>query len=238
MLLSRRLQRIADYVRPGSRAADVGTDHGYIPVWLIQHGVCENVIASDIRPEPLKRAMLSAEKNGVSDRISFRLCPGLEGIRPEEADTVIIAGMGGETIIEILSAAPWAREKELILQPQTKIPELRLWLNGNGYGVDDAALVADTGRIYIVWSCTAGGGRDLPVHELYTDRALAQKGDGLLGIYIDSAVKKLRHKVQGMKKASHADVHDIEHCTLAIDGLLKMKEEWQYAKGQGDKRLF
>ena len=227
MLLSKRLQKIADYVQPDNRVADVGTDHGYIPVWLVRSGVCESVIASDIRNEPLKRAMENAKENGVSDRISFRLCPGLEKFVPEELDTVIISGMGGETIIEILSAAPWTREKKLILQPQTKIPELRLWLNNNGYDIADAALVADAGRIYTVWSCTAGVGRRLQQYELYADCTLAQNKDKLLGIYIDLVVKKLRHKVQGMKKASCADLQEIECCMSAIDGLLTMKEDWQ-----------
>ena len=229
MLLSKRLQKITDYIQPNSRVADIGTDHGYIPVWLAQNGICANVIASDIRPEPLKRAMVNAERNGVSDRISFRRCPGLEKFVSDELDTVIIAGMGGEAIIEILSAAPWTREKKLILQPQSKIPELRLWLNDNGYNVNEASLVADMGRIYVVWSCAAGGWRELPEHELYVDRTLIQKGDELLGGYIDAAVKKLRHKVHGMKKASCADLQEIERVTLAIGGLLKMKEEWQNA---------
>lgn len=229
MILSKRLQRIADYVPAGSRVADVGTDHGYIPVWLVQNGICEHVIASDIRPEPLKRAVESAKNNGVSDKISFLLCPGLEKCQPQEVDTVIIAGMGGETIIEILSAAPWTREKELVLQPQTKIPELRSWLNSNGYDVAEASLVADMGRIYLVWRCTSGGGREIPVHELYVDRTLSERGDGLLGIYIDSIVKKLRHKLLGMKKAAAAEACELERCTAAIDGLLKMKEEAQNA---------
>lgn len=229
MVLSKRLEKIAGYVERGSRVADVGTDHGYLPVWLIQNGVCENVTASDIRPEPLKRAMVNAERNGLSDRIKFLLCPGLEKYNPRDIDTVIIAGMGGETIIEILSAAPWTIEKKLILQPQTKIPLLRSWLNGSGYDVPDASLVADMGRIYVVWSCTAGKSRQLPAHELYVDGALLRNRDGLLGVYIDAEVKKLRHKLQGMKKAAIADTQGIEHCALAIDGLLKMKEEWQNA---------
>ena len=229
MLLSKRLQIIAGYVTQGSRAADVGTDHGYIPVWLAQNGVCEHITASDIRPEPLKRAMENADKNGVSDKISFLLCPGLEQYHPQEIDTVIIAGMGGETIIEILAAAPWTREKKLILQPQTKIPELRSWLNSNGYEVDDASLVADMGRIYVVWSCVAGVGRELPVHELYVDRTLLERRDELLGIYVDTVVKKLRHKAQGMKRAACADPLELERCQAAVCGLLKLKEEAQNA---------
>ena len=229
MLLSKRLQKIAGYVAQGSRAADVGTDHGYIPVWLVQNGVCEHITASDIRLEPLKRAMENAEKNRVSDKIRFLLCPGLEQYSPQDIDTVIIAGMGGETIIEILADAPWTREKKVILQPQTKIPELRSWLNANGYDVCGASLVADMGRIYVVWSCSAGGGRALPAHELYADRTLLEKRDELLGIYIDTVVKKLRHKVQGMKRAACADPPELERCQEAICGLLKMKEEAQNA---------
>ncbi len=92
--LTPRLLAAGKMVLPGARAADVGTDHGYLPVWLRQQGVCESVIASDIAPGPLEAARASARRYGV-DGIEFRLCPGLAGIRPREADTVILAGMSG-----------------------------------------------------------------------------------------------------------------------------------------------
>ena len=108
--LQPRLQCLADLVPQGARLADVGTDHGYLPVWLLQRGRMESAIASDINALPLDHARATAAEYGVTACIDFRLCPGLAKIGSEECDTVAIAGMGGETIIGILEAAPWTRE--------------------------------------------------------------------------------------------------------------------------------
>ena len=118
----------------GARLADVGTDHGYLPVWLLQHGRIESAIASDINALPLDHARATAREYGVTERMDFRLCPGLAKIKAEECDAIAIAGMGGETILGILEAAPWTHEDvhTLILQPQTKIDLLRCWLCGHG----------------------------------------------------------------------------------------------------------
>ena len=176
MVLSRRLQRIADFIRPGDRIIDVGTDHAYIPIWLLKKDSRATAIATDIRPGPLDRARADAEQFGVADRLTLRLCDGLALCSPEEADTVILAGMGGETMIGILSAAPWTKEKRLILQPQTKQKELRDWLAAQGYAIVDAALVHDTGRLYLVWCVEAGA-----MPEFHgVDHALLERRDALL----------------------------------------------------------
>ena len=99
--LQPRLQLLADMVPFNSRLADVGTDHGYLPVWLLQQGRIPFAIASDINPDPLEHARQSAQEYGV-DGIDFRLCGGLDGIKPEEVDTIVIAGMGSNTIVGIL----------------------------------------------------------------------------------------------------------------------------------------
>ena len=219
MTLSNRLQAIAAFIPPGSRVADVGTDHGYLPLWLAENGVCDSIIASDIRPGPLKTAMRNAALAGLGDALIFRLCAGLEAYAPDEADTIVIAGMGGETIMSVLSAAPWARDKTLILQPQTKQPRLRVWLGENGYAVEDAALVYDTGRIYVIWKCTAGEKRELAAYERYVDKTLVQKRDPLLPAYIDGIMKKLLHKRQGLSRAVSADEEEVRRCDEAIDAL-------------------
>ena len=225
MTLSNRLQAIAAFIPPGSRVADVGTDHGYLPLWLAENGVCTSMIASDIRPGPLKTAIRNAALAGLGEAIDFRLCAGLEAYAPDEADTIVIAGMGGETIMSILSAAPWAREKTLILQPQTKQPRLRVWLNENGYAVEDASLVYDTGRIYVIWKCTGGEKRELEAFERYVDRALVQKRDPLLPAYIDGIMKKLLHKRQGLSRAALADAEELRRCNEAIDALEGLRRE-------------
>ena len=155
--LQPRLALLASLVPQGAVLADVGTDHGYIPVCLRQRGVIDRAIASDIGREPLEHARRTAEEYGVGG-IDFRLCAGLDAIAPGECDTVLIAGMGGETIWDILAAAPWTRDGRhtLLLQPQTKIEELRLRLCENGYAVTREHLVRDKGKLYVVMTVTAG----------------------------------------------------------------------------------
>lgn len=145
----------------GSRVADVGTDHGYLPVWLRQQGICQQVIASDIRPGPLAAARASAAYYGTTG-IDFRLCPGLAGILPEEVDTVVIAGMSGETMISILEAANWNWVgKRLVLQPMTKRQELLEWLYCHSLCVTEEQYVHDHGRDYLLF-CAQPGQEPLP----------------------------------------------------------------------------
>ena len=119
MELTPRLQAIAFQVPQGARLADIGTDHGYLPAWLLLNGKIETAIAADLRAGPLERARETSRQYGLEGAISFRLCDGLTGIAEDEVDTVAIAGMGGETISAILGNAPWIRDKLLLLQPMT-----------------------------------------------------------------------------------------------------------------------
>lgn len=105
--LTPRLQAIADQIVSGARLADIGTDHAHLPIWLMEHGRIASAVASDIRDGPLARAEENAAKHGCLDRISLRLGAGLDKVRPEECDVISIAGMGGETIADILAAALW-----------------------------------------------------------------------------------------------------------------------------------
>lgn len=143
-------------IEPGARVADVGTDHGYLPVWLRQNDVCRSVIASDIRPGPLEAARASAAKFGA-DGIDFRLCAGLSGIRPEEADTVVLAGMSGETMIAILKEAAWDWSgKRLLLQPMTKRAELLSWLYAHSLHLAEERFAAEQRRYYWILRIEAG----------------------------------------------------------------------------------
>lgn len=225
MILSKRLQCIADLVPVGSRVVDVGTDHAYIPLWLLEHGVSEYVIASDIKEGPLEKAKNNALREGTREGIRFVLAPGLAGCEAEEVDCILIAGMGGETIIEILTAAPWAREKHLVLQPQTKLPQLRRWLNDNAYDVIDARLVYDSGRLYQVWQVVAGARRGLTAFELLLEPSLVAKADPLLPVYVDQLVKKLHIRIQGLEKAASGDDRELEECRSCLAYLLDMRKE-------------
>ena len=213
--LQPRLQLLAELIPLGSRLTDVGTDHGYVPVYLFQRGLLDSAIASDIGAEPLQHAVNTAAEYGV-EGIDFRLCPGLDAIAPEECDTILIAGMGGETIITILENAPWTKRGEhlLILQPMTKTEMLRKWLADNGYAFTGERLVFDKDYLYPILLVRGGAQPALSEAEQYGGVMLDD--DPLYADYLDERIQKL---------------------TVAIDGLLRAKREEQRAAAEGLQRI-
>ena len=226
MQLSPRLQRIADYIRPGDRIIDVGTDHAYIPIWLLKNAYIDSAVATDIRSGPLSRAREDALRFGVADRLELRLTNGLAGCASDEADAVIIAGMGGETMIGILAAAPWTKSKRLILQPQTKQDALRSWLGEHGYAITDAALVYDTGRIYLIWLAEAG---EMPVFR-GVDAPLLTRRDPLLRPWLEEQLKRVRKQLHGLGLSSRPDAEQLEALRTQLGQLEEFYQEvrqWQ-----------
>lgn len=200
LALQPRLCRLAQLVPDGCRLTDVGTDHGYLPVALLQQGRILSAIASDIGAEPLEHARRTAQQYGVKD-IDFRLCSGLSAIAPEETDVIVIAGMGGETISAILSAAPWTRNGHmLLLQPMTKAADLRHWLADNGYTFTAECLVEDKGRVYPILTVTGGAHRSLTEAEALCSILL--EGDPLYGAYLAEHAAKLRRSAEGLRRSS------------------------------------
>ena len=190
--LSRRLQAVADCVPLGARIIDVGTDHAMIPVWLTQKERVSHAWASDIRPGPLQSARRLIEETGCEDDISLRLTNGLQGFGPDDGDTVIIAGMGGETMVNILSEAPWTKENTLlILEPQSKHALLRGFLRDKGYAVRREFLVEDAGRIYPVMLVCGGSEEEYTPGELHVGHLNLIGSDPLLGEYLDGLMRRL-----------------------------------------------
>lgn len=150
--LDKRLSTVASMVRRGSRVADIGTDHAYLPVYLVQAGICPSGIAADIRTGPLEAARRTVTEAGLTDVIALRLGDGLAPVAADKADDIVIAGMGGETIVEILSSADWVKDTRwrLVLQPMTRAEELRRWLLTNGFAITEERLVRDGHRLYPV----------------------------------------------------------------------------------------
>lgn len=200
--LQPRLQLLADLVPQGARLADIGTDHGYLPVYLLQKGRICSAIAADIGQAPLQHARNTALQYGIAEGLSFRCCDGLRGIGPEDADVVVIAGMGGETIISILQDAPWTADgrHRLLLQPMTKAAALRHWLADNGYTFTDEHLVEDKGRIYPILCVEGGAFRPLTEAEALCGVLLAD--DPLYAAYLTEHITKLRRSAEGLRRSS------------------------------------
>lgn len=161
-VLDARLSAAAAYVRAGHPAADIGCDHGKLSAWLAGSGRCPRVFACDLRPDPLEKARRRCAP--WKDQVDCRLGSGLEVLQPEEADDIIIAGMGAETILEILDAAPWVSDERynLVLVPATKHSLLRLGLAQRGFALLDETLAYAAGRWYAVMNARFDGDRHTP----------------------------------------------------------------------------
>ncbi len=151
--LSLRLKTIATLVPDGARVCDVGTDHAYLPIHLKQSGIASCVLATDLNEKPLENARKNIALSGI-DGISLRLCDGLSGVQEGEADTVIVAGMGGEVITDILKGCEWIKNDKitLILQPTTSPEILRRFLIQNGFEIECEIPVFENGKLYSVMS--------------------------------------------------------------------------------------
>ena len=228
-MLTPRLKAAADMVGVSPCVADVGTDHGYIPVYLALTGRAGRIIASDINPGPLATARGNADKHGVTDKIEFMQTDGLRGMEDLGLETAVIAGMGGENIAAILDASPWVKEQRvrLVLQPMTRLGFLSNRLDDSGYAIGDEVLVKDSGRIYPVLLVTAGMSRaPLSCAQIYADRILLEKRDPLLPEYLDRLINSFSRRLEGMDRASEevrVDLYD--HARLALEGFKKMKKE-------------
>lgn len=149
--ISDRLLACAGFVCPGDRIADVGCDHGYLSIHLLQSGIAKSAICSDVRQQPLESAIRNAEKYGLKDKMEFYLSDGVQNI-PRDFDTLICAGMGADTMVSILEAAPWLQDCKyrLILQCQSKTPMLRQYLSDNGWRITEESVLRDGKFLYTV----------------------------------------------------------------------------------------
>ncbi len=200
--LSNRLMACCGYVRPGDRVADVGCDHGLLGIYLLRTGIAQSVIASDIREGPLHQAVINGEKYGVSGKMSFFLCDGVQGI-PRDFDCMVCAGMGGDTMVSILEAAPWLRDHRyrLILQCQSKRPMLREYLNRRGFAITRETLAKDGKFLYPVMEVIYQPGPLLTPGAYYLSHALLESGSPLLTEYRQRVLDGLRRSIAGLKPA-------------------------------------
>jgi tRNA (adenine22-N1)-methyltransferase len=184
---------VASYVPQNACVIDVGTDHAQLPVWLVQTRRVIHAWACDVRPGPLESAARLVEETETGDKIHLRCTDGLQGFGPSDGDTITIAGMGGETMVSILSAAPWTKtDTLLILAPQSKQAVLRRWLWENGYAVQTEALVQDAGRIYPVLQVRGGTSPSYSLAELHVGLYNQIAGDTLFVPYLEQLMARAR----------------------------------------------
>lgn len=199
MRLDERLSMCAKFVRPGSRLADVGTDHAYLPIWLVQNSVVTHVIATDLRDGPLLNARQNIVKYKADGHIETRLSDGFDAVAVDEADDFVLAGMGGELIIKIVARAAWLKDekKHLILQPMSAEKELREFLACEGFALADEQAVTCSGKVYTVMSVFFRG-EAVSTNALYP--YIGKLGENLSvanQLYIKREIRDLKNKQKG-----------------------------------------
>ena len=225
--LTPRLRMVGKLIPAGVRLTDVGTDHAYLPAALIGEGKIPSAIAADLRQGPLARAKETVRQAGLTGKVAFRLCDGLSGIRPDETDAVAIAGMGGETIAAILSAALWTRERgtPLILQPMSSMPELRGWLQANGFCIEEERLAKEGDTLYTALLVRVGEMPPLSPAELWAGK---NNSDPLRGEWLDMWIARTGRALEGMARSRGEEILPRGRALGEVrEGLAKMKEEWE-----------
>ena len=204
---SGRLSLCAEMVREGSRLADIGTDHGYLPIELCRSGKCPSALACDVNPLPLQSAQENITKYGLSDRIQTRLSDGLKAVLPDEADDIVIAGMGGETVAAILQAAPWLQSSHLrlILQPMSHAEILRRWLSENGFAILGETLTYEDQYYQTIHARFHGETYCLTEEEAFFGEKILEGDSPLLEGYLKKRAETLNTVIAGKKKGK-ADV--------------------------------
>jgi len=229
--LSARLRAVAELVPAGVRLADVGTDHGRLPVWLVQHGIVESAVASDLRPGPLSRAQALAERWGVTDKLSFRLCDGLSSIAPEEAQAVTITGMGGETIAAILQAAWWSAQPGhlYILQAMSGMDGLRRYLSDGGFCILREVLVQEGETLYVIILAQPGEMAELSLGEIWVGRQFQGMDSPLRSRYLAQETRRLRRAARGMERSCRPeDAARLAQYRRAAREADRLREEWEH----------
>ncbi len=215
-ILSERLKVIAEQIK-GGRIADIGTDHGYLPIFLVSNRNADKVIACDLREKPLKNAQSNIEKSGAQN-IELRLCDGLDGIKENEVDTVIIAGMGGEVISGIIERCNWIKSPcyTLFLQPMTAADTLRTYLADNGFSVLGETAVLDSDKLYSVMKIKFDGKRrSLSPEQLYI---------GTITPDTDTSVLYIKKQLGIVNK-----------CCESLKSIPEKQEKYLYFKNISDK---
>lgn len=231
--LSPRLQAVAEQVPPRSRLVDVGTDHGRLPVWLVCRNFVPRAIATDLRPGPLSRGQALAQRWQVSDRVSFRLCDGLSDVAPEEAETITITGMGGETIADILKAAPWVQEpgRLYILQPMSGMDGLRRYLSENGFIIKKETLVPEGNTLYVILLVEPGKMPPLSEGEIWVGRQTPGMECPLREQYLEQELQKLQQAAEGLLRSQQPGNEkrrkQFEEATQEVAQMKKEWEQWQ-----------
>ena len=225
--LSRRLEAACQFVHSGDRVADIGCDHGYLGIYLLKNQIASFVYACDINEGPLQSAVMNSEKFGVRDKMQFYLSDGVKNT-PREFDTLVCCGMGGDTMISILESAPWLKDSRyrLILQCQSKRPELRKYLSEQGWFIREETVIKDGKFLYTVMEVIYLPGFELTAGGCHFSPALLRNPNKDLPAFYRWVVGGLRMIVENQGERAHPfKVQALEELTNLPEALAWLKEE-------------
>ena len=219
--LDDRLSAVASLVRNGKRVADIGTDHGYLVAYLVENGICPSGIAADLRKGPLENARQTVIQQELSDKIELILSDGLLNIPENSCDDIVIAGMGGNLIAEILEKAPWVKDERIniVAQPMTHAEVLRQWFIDNGFAINKEKTATDGKRFYCIISASFSG--TSATHDasyIYTGEI---KPDSETDIkYLQKILTALTKKYDALMSANKEDKDNLKEIINEIRALL------------------
>lgn len=223
--LSPRLKTLYDLTPECNCFADIGTDHAYIPVYLCKNNKCKTAVASDIVKGPLERAKATIKKHNMESRISVRLGGGVSTLKKDEADVVLVAGMGGLIIADILKDGIDILKsvKNIILQPMTAVSDLREYLYNNNWKIEKEYLVKDNGKLYNIMTVSyTEENSDYTDTDIYIGRYLIDNKPELFKEYLDRKILKLNKKIKGLSLSTAEGA--IDALNKARDMLKKITE--------------
>lgn len=191
MELSKRLQAVADLVSEGQIVADVGTDHGYIPIYLLETKKCEKAIAMDINKGPLLRAKEHIAEHGLNQKIQVKLSDGVKALSAGECDCVVVAGMGGALAVKIMEEGReiFKSLREFVLQPQSELAKVRQYLWENEYCVIAEDMVLEDGKFYPMMKVKSGSSNPYTQVELRYGRELLMQKHPILKIFLEKEMQ-------------------------------------------------
>ena len=214
MKLSKRLEFIADHIDKVISLSDIGTDHGYIPLYALNKGLCEKAIASDINKDPLDKARLNALLEGMGDELEFRLGGGLEPIKEGEVQAVIIAGMGGKLIKDILEKDITKVDNldYLILQPAQNPEGLREYLYTNDYEIISEDLCKDDGKYYELFKVKRKKDENTELDSIYYEISpkLLMSKHPLMKEYLESKLENYNKILEAVSAEVNSDLANIK----------------------------
>lgn len=231
--LDNRLIACTKFIKRNSKIADIGSDHAYLPIWLIKNNIIDYAIASDVREGPLLNAKKNIEKYHLSQKIETRLSDGLQNIKSSEADTIVIAGMGGEIISKIIKDANWLKNtnKNIILQPMSQDEYLRNFLLTENFQIIDEIIASSHEKIYSVMNVK------FSKDKIYVDTLYPYIGKikpthtNEFNVYINQKIGKLKNKILGLKNQKNISKYE------ELFNIIKKLENCLENKMEGETEL-